>query len=142
MKKPGAGKGSLYEFGYFESPEEAAYWLELFAHEKQPLILPDYRRLQEVTQRLSDSAEAGHLAVREILTAFQYLHESLGHANIFCGWKGNSGKRCGGTVYQEIAEGGGYYQCTLILNHRTPIESRVSGPRNMTAESFWEMLSL
>lgn len=133
-------KGSLYEFPYFESPEEAAYWLELFADEKQPLILPDYPALQEVTRRLSDSTEEGSLTIREVLIAFQYLRENQRHINVFCGWNTHSGKRCGGITYQEIDSAGAYYQCTLDTNHRTQVQRKVSDPRKMTVESFWEML--
>lgn len=133
-------KGSLYEYPYFESPEEAAYWLELFADEKRPLILPDYQDLREVTRRLSDSTEAGSLTVREVLIAFQYLRENHRNTNVFCGWNTNSGKRCGGIAYQEIASADAYYQCTLNPNHRTVIVGTVSDARNMTVESFWEML--
>src|SRR5687767_9291495 len=115
MKKSEVRKGSIYQLQYFASPEEAAYWLELFADEKHPLIIPQYQHLQEVTQRLSDSTEAGRLTVKEVLIAFQYLRESQGHGYIFCGWSGNANKRCGGTVFQEITEAGVYYQCTLDL---------------------------
>jgi hypothetical protein len=135
-------KGSLYEFPYFESPEEAAYWLELFADEKQPLILPDYQALQEVTRRLSDLAEANSLTMRDVLIGFQYLSESHRNAHVFCGWNTNSGKRCGGTAYQERTSDGAYYQCTLEPNHRTPVQREVSGARNITVKRFWEMLCL
>jgi hypothetical protein len=133
-------KGSLYEYPYFESPEEAAYWLELFADEKHPLVLPDYQDLQEVTRRLSGSTEAGSLTVREVLIAFQYFRENQRNTHVFCGWNTNSGKRCGGTVYLEIASAGAYYQCTLDTNHRTPVLRTASDASNMTIESFWEML--
>ncbi len=133
-------KGSLYELGYFDTPEEAAYWLELFADEMHPLMLPDYQDLREVTRRLSGFTEAGSLTVREVLIAFQYLRENHRHANVFCGWKSNSAKRCGGIAYQEIASAGAYYQCTLHTNHRTPVLRTVSDASNMTVESFWEML--
>ena len=133
-------KGSLYQLRYFESPEEAAYWLELFADEKQPLILPDYQALQDVTQRLSGFAEAGSLTVREVLIGFQYLRESHRHTNVFCGWKTESGKRCGGIAYEEMTSAGAIYQCTLDPNHRTPVQRTVSVARRMTVESFWEML--
>jgi hypothetical protein len=133
-------KGSLYKLGYFATQEEAAYWLELFADEKQPLILPDYRDLQEVTRRLSGSIEAGRLTVREVLIAFQYLRENHRNTNVFCGWNTNSGKRCGGTAYQEIISAGDYYQCTLDPSHRTPVQITVSNTSPMTGESFWEML--
>ena len=133
-------KGSLYEYPYFELPEEAAYWLELFADEKYPLILPDYQDLLEVTRRLSGSTEAGSLTVREVLIAFQYLRENRRNTNVFCGWNTNSGKRCGGIAYQEIASAGAYYQCTLDTNHRTRGQRAASDASNMTVESFWEML--
>jgi hypothetical protein len=133
-------KGSLYEYPYFESPDEAAYWLELFADEKHPLVLPDYQDLQEVTRRLSDSTEAGSLTVKEVLIAFQYLRENRMNTNVFCGWKRNSGKRCGGIAYQEVGSAGSYYQCTLDPNHRTVIMGTVSCASNMTVESFWKML--
>jgi len=133
-------KGSLYEFPYFESPEEAAYWLELFADEKQPLILPDYQALQGVTMRLSGSSKAGSLTVREVLISFQYLRENHWSTNVFCGWNTNSGKRCGGTAYPEMTSAGDYYQCTLDPNHRTPLLGTVSNAKPMTVESFWEML--
>ena len=133
-------KGSLYELGYFETPEEAAYWLELFAHEKQPLILPDYQDLQDVTRRLSGSTEAGSLTVRDVLIAFQYLRENYRNWNVFCGWNTNSNKRCGGTAYQEMTSAGAYYQCTLDPDHRTPVQRTVSDARQMTVDSFWEML--
>lgn len=133
-------KGSIYELRYFESPEEAAYWLELFADEKHPLILPEYEHLQDVTRRLTDFAEAGHLTVREVLVGFQYLRESHRHTNVFCGWNTNLGKRCGGTAYQEMTSAGDYYQCTLDPDHRTPVQRTVSDARQMTVDSFWEML--
>jgi hypothetical protein len=133
-------KGSIYESQYFASPEEAAYWLELFADEKQPLILPDYQDLQEVTRRLSGSTEAGNLTVREVLIGFQYLRERHRHIHIFCGWNTNSGKRCGGTAYQEMTSAGDYYQCTLDRNHKTPVERTASDASRMTVENFWEML--
>ena len=133
-------KGSIYELRYFESPEEAAYWLELFADEKHPLILPEYEHLQDVTRRLSGSAEAGSLTVREVLIAFQYLRERHRNSNVFCGWNTNSGKRCGGTAYQEMTSAGDYYKCTLDRNHKTPVERTASDASHMTLESFWEML--
>jgi hypothetical protein len=43
MNNPGMIKGSIYEFGYFDTHEEAAYWLELFAHEKNPLSFQTLR---------------------------------------------------------------------------------------------------
>ena len=133
-------KGSIYELRYFESPEEAAYWLELFADEKHPLILPEYEHLQDVTRRLSGSAEAGSLTVREVLIAFQYLRERHRNSNVFCGWNTNSSKRCGGIAYQEVSSGDAYYQCTLDPDHRTPAQRTVSDTRQMTVDSFWEML--
>jgi hypothetical protein len=133
-------KGSIYQLRYFGSSEEAAYWLELFADEKHPLILPDVQALQEVTRRLSDFTESRSLTMREVLIAFQYLRENHRNTNVFCGWNTNSGKRCGGTAYQERTSDGAYYQCTLDPNHRTPVQREVSGTRNITAERFWEML--
>jgi hypothetical protein len=133
-------KGSLYEFPHFESPEEAAYWLELFADEQQPLILPDYQDLQDVTRRFSTSTKSGSLTVRDVLISIQYLRENHRNWNVFCGWNTNSGKRCGGTAYQEMTSAGAYYQCTLDPNHRTPVQRTVSDARHMTIESFWEML--
>jgi|GEM_PF-6146396 len=135
MKNSEVRKASIYQMRYFESSDEAAYWLELFADEKHPLILPEYQHLQEVTQRLSD-----RLTIRAVLIAFQYLRESQGHTIAFCGWKNNSGRRCGGTIYQEITEEGIYYQCTLDPNHRASVEKTISDTRNITAESFWKML--
>lgn len=140
MKNPAARKGSLYEFGYFESPEEAAYWLELFANEKKPLILPDYEDLQKVTRRFSDSSAAGKLNVREVLIGFQYLRERYRYMKVFCGWKTNSGKRCGGTAYQEQDPTAAYYQCTLDAGHKTPVQRTVSDASYITFERFREML--
>ena len=142
MKNPGVRKGSLYDMPYFDSPEEAAFWLELFADEKHPLILPDYQDLQQVTRRLSDSTEAGSLTLREVLIGFQYLRERYRHIHIFCGWNTNSGKRCGGTAYQKVSSEDAYYQCTLDPNHKTPVQRTVSNTSHMTAEGFWEMLLL
>ena len=133
-------KGSLYELAYFASPEEAAYWLELFANEQHPLILPDYQDLQEVTRRLSSSAEAGSLTLREVLIAFQYLRENHRNANVFCGWNTNSGKRCGGSAYHKNTSAGDYYQCSLDPSHRTPVQRTTSAASSMTVETFWEML--
>lgn len=141
MKNSEVRKGSLYELGYFETPEEATYWLELFAVEKHSLILPGYQDLKDVTRRLSGSAEAGKLTVREVLIGFQYLCERHWIMNVFCGWNTNSDKRCGGTAYQEMASTGSYYQWTLDPDHRTPVQRTVSDANNMTVESFWEMLS-
>lgn len=140
MNNPGMIKGSLYELGYFETAEEAAYWLELFAHEKKPLILPDYQDLQKVSRRLSVRTEVGSLTVREVLIAFQYLRERQRNSNVFCGWNTHSGKRCGGTAYLEMTSAGDYYQCTLDRNHKTPVQTTVSDASAMTVESFWEML--
>jgi hypothetical protein len=142
MKNSEGEKGSLYEMPYFDSSEEAAFWLELFADEKHPLILPDYQDLQQVTRRLSDSTETGSLTLREVLMAFQYLHEGYRNSNVFCGWKTNSGKRCGGTAYQKVSSEVAYYQCTLDSNHKTPVQRKVSNTSHMTAAGFWEMLLL
>jgi hypothetical protein len=139
MNNPGMIKGSIDDFGYFDTHEEAAYWLELFAHEKKPLILPDPQVLQDLTRRLSGSTEVGSLTERDVLIAFQYLRENHWNTNAFCGWNTNSGKRCGGIAYQEIGSEDAYYQCTLDPNHRTAVGT-VSYASNISVESFWDML--
>lgn len=140
MKSPKVRKGSLYELPYFETSEEAAYWLELFADEKSPIILPGYQDLQEVSRRLSGSTKSRSLTAREVLIAFQYLRENHGNMNAFCGWNTNAGKRCGGIVYQETSLADAYYQCTLDPDHRTPIPRTDSKDRHVKIESFWQML--
>jgi hypothetical protein len=113
---------SIYELPYFESEAEAQYWLNLFADEKHPLILPEYRHIKEVQVKLNQLAETGNLTERQVLLSYQFLRESQKHTDVFCGWIDTStGKKCGGKMYKEADALGVFYQCRLISTHRTPM---------------------
>lgn len=113
-------KRTVFDLPYFKSREDAEDILTFIVDDKHPLILPEYDTVQKVTKDLLEHTNARSLNERAVLLAYQKLRQSHSTTDVFCGWKDDTGKICGGEMNIEVDAAGAYYRCKLNSNHRTP----------------------
>lgn len=110
---------SIYDLPYFASRAEAQDSLRHLAGPQQPIMLPAYRRVRELTETLRGLARDDQLTERRLLIALQCLQDTAAGQDVFCGWPDADGEICGGAMNRINGAVGSYYQCRLHSAHRS-----------------------
>lgn len=108
---------SIRDLPYYREEDEEIY--SLLASPEQPLRMPELEIIKQELNNLKEYARKDQLDERAVLFSYFKLLESHLNTDIFCGWKDNEGKVCGGVMHIEVFPIGAYYQCEMNQQHRT-----------------------